>query len=195
VCYGIILINGEIVTPKNYSKQMETDETKVVPESTTEVTPEVTETVEETTEETIEQVRERLAKAEEFGKNQKIRAERAEKKAKEPVSAVQSPDLSSKDIIALTRANVSDDDMDEVIDFAKYKKISVAEALKSSTVKGLLKEKEESRKTAQATNTGTARRGSVKLSDEEIVERAMRGELPEDPSVLARAQMNLKKKK
>ncbi len=106
-----------------------------------------------------------------------------------------SSDLSSKDIIALTRGNVSDDDMDEVIDFAKYKKISISEALKSGTIKSLLKDKEEQRKTATATTTTTARRGSTKVSDEEIVAQVSQGRLPEDPADLAKARWNLKKAK
>lgn len=167
----------------------------VVPESTEEEAPDAYENVEETTEETTEELKARLAKAEEFGKNQKIRAERAEKKAKETVTTESKPDVSYRDGIALVRANVSEDDMDEVIDFAKFKKISVAEALKTTAIKSILKEKEEIRKTAAATNTGSARRSSSKVSDEEIVERASRGEFPEDPMTLVRAEQNLKLKR
>jgi hypothetical protein len=174
---------------------MNEDKEVVVPETTEEVTPEVTS--ETTEEETVEEVKAKLAKATELADNYKVRAEKAEKKAKEVVQPATEAkgDLSSKDIIAINRANIHEDDLDEVIDYAKYKKISIGEALKSGVVKTLLKDKEEQRKTAAATNTGTARRSSVKVSDEEVVAQSERGQVPEDPEVLARARMNLRKKK
>lgn len=103
--------------------------------------------------------------------------------------------LSSKDIIAINRANIHEDDLDEIVDYAKYKKISIAEALKSSVITTLLNDKAEQRKTAEATNTRPASRSSTKVSDEDIVLKSEKGEIPEDPEVLARARWNLKKKK
>ena len=151
-------------------------------------------TVEETKEESIEEVKAKLAKAEELAKNQRIRAEKAEKNAKESnVESKVKGDMSLQDIRALQ--DVHDEDVDDVVEWAKFKKISVAEARKSDNIKTLLKDKEEKRKAAAFTNTGSARRSSVKLSDEDIVEAASRGEFPEDPEVLARAETNLKKKK
>ncbi len=111
-----------------------------------------------------------------------------------PAAEKKDSDLSSKDIIALTKAGVADEDIDEIIDYAKYKKISIAEALKSQVITISIKEKEEQRKAAAAQNTGAARRGSVKTSDEEVVAQVERGLLPEDPEVLARARMAMKKK-
>lgn len=154
-------------------------------------------TVEETQEESIDDVKAELAKAKELVNSYRVRAEKAEKKAKESttVETKVTGELSSKDIIALTRAGISDEDLDEVLDFAKYKKIPIAEALKNKTLKTLLKDNEEQRKTASASNTSTARRGSVKVSDDTLVSQMEKGEVPEDPSLLAQARMNLKKKK
>lgn len=112
-----------------------------------------------------------------------------------PTSKKEDGELSSKDIIAITKSGVHDDDLDEVLDYAKYKKISVGEALKSNVIVTLLKEKEEQRKTASASNTGTARRGSVKVSDEDIVSKLEKGEVPEDAEALAKARWTMKKKK
>ncbi len=147
-------------------------------------------------EETMEQVKARNSKLEELANNYKVRAEKAEKlvKRSQPEDK-KSSDMSSKDILALTRANVSDDDIDEVLDYAKYKKIPVSEALKSGVLKTMLKDREEQRKVAQATNTGTARRGSTKLSDDEVLDKASKGELPDDPALLVKARWNLKKGK
>ncbi|MFA6314976.1 MAG: hypothetical protein WC648_01220 [Candidatus Paceibacterota bacterium] len=177
---------------------METEETVVVDttETTTpEVTPEVT-TPDEGAEESIEEVKEKLTKAEKKASDQEQRAIIAEKKLKDKPTVESKPDgLSSKDIIALSKADVHEDDLDEVLDYAKYKKISIGDALKSNVIKTLLKDKQDERKTAAATNTGTARRGSVKVSDEEIVDKSTKGQLPEDPEALAKARWNLKKKK
>lgn len=101
--------------------------------------------------------------------------------------------LSIKDWKALQ--DVHDDDVEEIVEYAKFKKISVADAKKSGVIQTLLKDKEEQRKVASASNTGTARRSSVKISDEEIVNQMEKGQVPEDPEALARARWALKKKK
>lgn len=154
-------------------------------------------TAEETKEETIEEIKARAEKAEELANNYKIRAEKAEKKAKESVTTETkaSGDLSSKDILAIAKADIHEDDMDRVISFARSERISVKDALASDDLKAILSMRKEKRKTAAASNTGTARRGAVKLSDEEIIGRVEKGELPEDPEALARARMNLRKNK
>ena len=101
--------------------------------------------------------------------------------------------LSMKDWKAVQ--DIHEDDIQDVIDWAKFKQISIADAKKSDHIKTLLKEHDEQRKTAQATNTEPARRGSSQVSDEEIASKAEKGEVPEDPEELAKARWNLKKKK
>lgn len=147
-----------------------------------EVTPEVTP---ETPEEEVdwkakaEEEKQSRLKAEEVAENQKIRAEKAEKKAKD-VRIEAKADLSSRDTIAIINARVHEDDVDEVLDYAKYKKISIAEALKSSFIKTSLAEKEELRNTAEATNTGRTRSGNSKQSGDALLSKAKKtGELPD----------------
>lgn len=114
-----------------------------------------------------------------------------------PIVSTETSNLSSqysiKDLKALQ--DVHEDDVETVVNWAKFNKITTAEAKKDSIIQTTLRTREEQRKTAAATNTGSARRSSTKVSDEEIVERASRGEYPEDATVLARAQANLKLKK
>ena len=43
--------------------------------------------------------------------------------------------LSTKDSVLLAKADIDSDDIDEVIDFAKYRKISISDALKNTTLK------------------------------------------------------------
>lgn len=154
-----------------------------------EVVLETTENVDVTTEETNETIdwEARAMKAEELANNQKIRAEKAEKLAKTTkVETKQDSQVSTKDLYALTKANISEDDINEVEEYAKYKKISISEALKSSTLKAILAEKEENRTTANASSVGNTKRASSKISDESLIEKASRGEFPESDADLQR---------
>ena len=145
-----------------------------------EVAPETTEDVSQETSATYED----FLKAQELAKNQKIRAEKAEKELKalkgQLTEKLETPknDFSIKDFKALS--DVHDDDVDEVVDYAKFKGISIAEAKKNPIIRNLLKEKEEMRQTAQATNTGSAKRGTSKLSDDTLLEQLETGDLKEE---------------
>ena len=146
------------------------------------------------------------SKAEELANNQKIRAEKAEALAKQlkikPEEKPESPKtpepMSLKDIRALQ--DVHDDDVDEVVEYAKFKGVSIAEAKKSPVIQAHLRTKEEERATAQATNTGGGKRTTSKNTPEAILERAESGQLPEDDEGIkalseARLQSRLDKMK
>lgn len=130
-------------------------------------------------------LKEKLLKAEELAKNQKIRAEKAEAEAKK-LKVVQPTEketpkneLSLKDIRALQ--DVHDEDVDEVVEFAKFKGISIAEAKKHPAVQSLLRTKEEERKSADAANTGGGRRATSKTTGADLHERAMtKNDIPEN---------------
>lgn len=117
--------------------------------------------------------------------DQQRRAELAEKKLKDkkdaPADQSAAPQaLSSKDYLALSNAKVHEDDVDEVIDFAKFKKISIAEALKTTAIKAVLAERSEHRTTAAASNTGRARPGNARRSGRTLLDKALKtGELPQ----------------
>jgi hypothetical protein len=66
-----------------------------------------------------------------------------------------------------------------VQEFASYKKLSIAEALNHQTLKTILADKAEERRTARATETRSPR-GIAKSSGEDILRKAEReGEVPE----------------
>lgn len=136
-------------------------------------------------------------KAEEVAKNQRIRAEKAEKLAKsstkEEVKAEAAQGMTTRDVIALTKANIHEDDISEVEEYAKFKNISVADALKSSVVKTLIKEKEEMRKTANVANTSNARRSQVRPTGQDLIAKAVKGETVDDIEALAQARMEARK--
>ncbi len=142
----------------------------------------------ETAEESETSTDEATKKAEEYAQNQKIRAEKAERENKElkaklsqketPKEVALKNEMSLKDIRAL--ADVHDDDVDSVVDWAKFKEISIAEAKKSSEIQALLRTRTEERQTAQAANVGSAKRGSSKISDESLLEKLEKNELSEE---------------
>lgn len=159
-------MNEETGTPTS----TETEETEVVTEETA--------GEEADTEEEQVDWKAEAEKAKELADNYKKRAEKAEKKVKsapEPSNGTLSP----KDFIALQQAQITADDFDEVQDFANYRKISVAEALKSPTLKTILNERAEERNTAQAMNTKSPR-GIAKTSGEDLLRKAEKtGEIPD----------------
>jgi len=129
----------------------------------------------------------KATKAEEIANNQKIRAEKAEELAKQlktqPVKKEESElpkkseGYSLQDIRALS--DVHDEDVQEVVDFAKFKGITITEAKKNPTVQTILKQKTEERATAAATNTAVSRKGASKVSSEDLLDKFNQGDVPE----------------
>lgn len=116
--------------------------------------------------------------------------------SKPEVPATQSEHaISFKDSFALAKANVEEDDIEEIADYAKMKKISITEALKTNFVKNLLSEKTEYKKSQEASTTTNAKRGTPKITDDVILENARKGKLgdsEEDIKALFRARMGIK---
>jgi len=135
---------------------------------------ETQETAEETVETPVDEEKEQLRKEkEELEKKNKQLFARLKKEGQEDVS------LPLKDQLALSQAGVSPEDVDELIEFAKFKRISLTEALKTPTMRTILAEKAEERRTASATQTKGAR-GVQKPTGEEILQHAERtGEVPD----------------
>lgn len=154
---------------------------------------EETELNDEENEEDVDTLRSKLAKAEELANNYKVRAEKAEKGKK---AAPQADGLTTSDILAITRAQINEEDLDEVLEYAKFKKTSISEALKSSILRATLSEKAEERTSAQAVNTGGGRRANNgAVSDERLMADASKGILPESDADIARiARLRLKNK-
>ena len=110
------------------------------------------------------------------------------------VKELKTDSLSERDLLALMKADVADEDIDEVKGYAKYRNISVSDALKDKTMKSILDERVEERKSAQAVETKGARKPST-TSPDEILNKASRGELPdkdEDIEKLAEARIAAK---
>lgn len=153
------------------------------------------ETIEPEEEESIEDLKAKLEeerqareKADKNYNDQRIRAEKAERNGKvvAPKPLEKKGDLSTKDLYALMNAKVAEEDVDEVVEYAKFKKIEVKDALNSSVVKTLLADKAEMRRTAEATSTGSTRRSSGKVSDDTLVNNASKGVMPDSDDEIER---------
>lgn len=117
-------------------------------------------------------------------KEQKERTELEEKlKADKPTvdkeAHSQELNMSQKDMLALIKADVHEDDIDEVAKAAQLLGVSIAEALKDNVLATILENRVAKRTTAEATNTKTSRSGAKKVSDAELLKRSSAGDIPE----------------
>jgi hypothetical protein len=94
--------------------------------------------------------------------------------------------LNQSDFLALVRNNVHEEDVEDIVDYAKLKGISIREALNSPIVKTIIGDKQEARKTAETASVKTSRRGQAGLSDEELLANASKGIIPESASDIQR---------
>lgn len=150
-------------------------------------------------EETVEELKARVAKETKRADDQKKRAEKAEKlnKQNKAKSGEGQDDkaLSTGDLYVLMQNNVPEDDVEEVAEYAKFKGITIKEALKLNVVKSMLSDNAEARKVAEATSTGTRRRNTAQTSDEALLSNASAGNLPgsdEEIRRLAKARKGIK---
>jgi len=100
----------------------------------------------------------------------------------EKKSSAKSEELGSKDLFALMQNQVHEDDIDDVVEVAKLRKVTVAEALKLDLTKTILAKKSEYRKSAEVANTAPARKGATKISDDALLGGLSEGKIPEKGS-------------
>lgn len=140
-----------------------------------------------------------LKKRAQLADDYKIRAEKAEKALKQVAKpegrpAPEAGSLSTKDVLYLAKADIHEDDLEEVTKQAKLQGITVSEAHKF--LKPILDSRAEERKTALATQTGRTQRGITKTTGEDLLSKAeATGEMPDDDEGMAKlAQARLNKK-
>jgi hypothetical protein len=146
---------------------------------------EVVETSREESTESVEDLRKKIQTLEAQKNHWKGKATKPESKSETPDTA-RNENVSFEDSYALIKANVEADDIAEIKDYARLKGISIREALNSTIVKSIISEKNETRKTASATHTGTAKRTTSKSSDEDLKSNAEKGILPDSDEDLKR---------
>jgi uncharacterized protein YdbL (DUF1318 family) len=95
-------------------------------------------------------------------------------------------DVSRTELYSLVKANVPEEDTQEVVIYAKSRGMTITDALKTPEVKAILKVRQEYRTTANASNVGSSRRGVSKITDEALIENASKGNLPTDDEAIIR---------
>lgn len=90
----------------------------------------------------------------------------------------QKSELSQKDILYLAKADIHEADVDEVIKYAKDNNVSMQKA--HEYLKPVLAVKAEQRKSADVSNTGPARRSPTAPTGTQLLDRAAKGDLPEN---------------
>lgn len=144
---------------------------------------------------TLKEGSDKAIKTQELADNYKTRAEKAEKLL-EGKNGVKEDGLSNTDILYLAKADIHEDDLQDVLDWSKFKKLSVKEA--HSALKETLKVREEQRRTAAATQTGRGSRSQTNNTGETLLKKADAGELPESEQEiqkLAEARIQARTKK
>ncbi len=124
---------------------------------------------------------ENLVKAETIAKDQKGRAEKAEREAGEK------KDLSSDEIFTLTEAKINREDISVVKEYSTLNKVSIADALKSDVLQGVIKDRVAKRATAAATIVTPAAKPASTKDAHTIMDEASKGEagVPEKGSTEA----------
>lgn len=113
-------------------------------------------------------------------------------KATKPAPVKSDTGLSQNDLYSLIKADVHEDDVSEVVEYATLKKIPVKEALKSSVVKAILQDKAETRKTAEVSNTGTTRKSPTKVDADTLVDKARKGDAPQTKEEMQKVFLRMK---
>jgi hypothetical protein len=127
---------------------------------------------------------------------EELKTPKAEPNVAAKPSEKQDDGLTSMDVLVLSKANITEtEDIEEIISYAKFRSLPVKDVLKDKTMQTILRDKAEMRATAEATNTGTARRGSTKPSDQQIIDEVQKGKLPENPADYAEARWESKRVK
>lgn len=132
----------------------------------------------------IAELKAKAAKADELEAKNKQLYERAKKAETKEVP--QEGTLSPADLLAVMKADVHEDDMERVERFAKMEGISIREALKSDELKAILSIRAEQRATAAGANVSNVRRGPTKISDEVLLDKAAKGDLPDSDAEIER---------
>jgi hypothetical protein len=124
-------------------------------------------------------------------KAERVKKEEIAKVDAKPVEKQAEFDL--EDVAVFVQKVPNKEDRELVKDYAKFKGIRLEEALEVPVIVATLKDNDEKRKSAAATNTGTGRRGVSKPSPEQIIEDAQAGKAV-DADELAQARLDSKRK-
>lgn len=162
---------------------MEEDIVELEPQNTPEGEPEPQDGGQETL--SPEDIADLKHKAEVSSQNfERAKKAEAEKKALEVelAKAKQTPSdsLTAKDVLALSSEGITQgEDVEFAEKWAKFNGKSVSDTLQDPTFKSIMEKRQEERKTASATQTKGGAKGVSKITGEELLRKASKGEFPE----------------
>ena len=150
------------------------------PETTVETEVEETEEPKEPTlEEKLADAEKKLATAEAQKEHWRTKAK---EKGKETVllkKEVEKAPNDMADLLAISRANIHDDDVERLERYAKAEGMSIREALKDPEWQAIHALRVEQRNTAGASNVSKVGRSPAKVTDEVLLSNAASGKLPD----------------
>lgn len=119
-----------------------------------------------------------------IAKDQQIRAKKAETERDELLKkgAPKDDALSPSEMYVLVAAQVPPEDVPEVQKAAKLLGMDITTALKDPMVQSVLKQRAETRATANATDTSGKKAPVGQTTDQELLDKASKGDLPEQGS-------------
>lgn len=145
---------------------------------------------EELTSEQIAELKAKAARADELEEKNKRLFERAKKQQ------VKQDGLSPKDTLYLAKTNIHEDDVDELVELSMKMGWDIRKA--HEFMAPTLKERNEERTSAKATATGKVRPGVNDVPDTTVLNKASKGNVPEDDEGMQRlidAELNQKARK
>lgn len=151
-----------------------TEEQPEVAEETTE--PEKTEP---TAEDKLAELEKKLATAEAQKEHWRSKAKEKNKETVLLKEEVKQTPKEMADLLAISRANLHEDDVDRLERYAKAEKMSIREALKDPEWQAILALRVEQRNTAGAANVSKVGRAPAKVTDEVLLSNAAHGKLPD----------------
>lgn len=104
----------------------------------------------------------------------------------EPVAEENASALTPVEIMAVMEAKVPSVDLPELQTLAKAKGMTIDQALQDATVKIVLERRNEERTMAQAQDTGKGKAPKTEVSADDLVSKAMSGEMPESEDDIAK---------
>ena len=128
----------------------------------------------------------RTKKAEgfEFKEGKWVKPDATPENKEEAASKTTNRNLSDSDLLYLSKTSIHEEDLEEVLTYAKNNNVDVKKA--HEYLKPILDIRIEQRNTAETTNTGGGPRGNSKLSDETLLSNASKGILPESDEDMKR---------
>ena len=122
---------------------------------------------------------EQLKKAKGFVRDKEGKWVKKEQPKPQPVEKDGMAGITTEELYSLVKANVPDEDTNEVKLWARSHGVNITEALKTTEVKSLLKARLEVRRTQEASNTSTTGRSQYKVSSQDLLDKAEKGEAPD----------------